>query len=347
MEFDENLNPINQPNDSSWGPKPDEMPKPDAMPKPDEMPRVDKMPEPIEHHPPEHTNQPPINPPAPPPNQMPEFISSLPKEDFMPDPMPLPDNHPPEPTPKQTNITWGIIGIFMIIAIVAIVAIAVNGDNKTTLPSQPYAEQGLKITETGKVYATPDVAKISFSISTETKDIASSQKDNSDKTASVKNELSRFNIASADIKTLNYSISPNYDYRIPRKPLLKGYRTDHSLEITVRKLEDTDAIVQALGNANITSIGQVRFTVDDITEVQNEAREEAIAKAKDRAKQLASLSGAKLGKIISIQENNSPTMPFYGPMSDSIGFGGGGAEIGLEEGSTLITSTITIIYSLK
>jgi len=104
-----------------------------------------------------------------------------------------------------------------------------------------------------------------------------------------------------------------------------------------------------LGNSGVTGINQVRFTVDDITEVQNEAREEAIAKAKDKAKQLASLSGAKLGKIISIQENNLPIPPIYRPMTDSmIGFGGEvKLETGLEEGSALITSTITIIYSLN
>lgn len=328
MEFDENLNPINKPSDSSWGPKPDETSKP------------------IESHHLEHqNNQPPVEPPAHVSNQEPEFIPPIPNP--TPDPVPMPDATPPAPPFKHPRMTWGIIGIFMIISIVAIVAIATNSNSQTILPSQPYAEQGLKITETGEVYATPDVAKISFNIITEAKDIASSQKDNSDRTANVKNELSRFSIASADIKTINYSISPDYDYRIPLRPRLKGYRTNHSLEITVRKLEDTDAIVQALGNSGITSINQVRFTVDDITEIQNEAREEAIAKAKDRAEQLASLSGAKLGKIISIQENNSPIMPIYRPMSDSIGLIGGGAEIGLEEGSTLVTSTITIIYSLN
>lgn len=328
MEFDENLNPINQPNDSSWGPKPDEVPE-------------NNIPTPVEQTPP----QPPAAPPAPPQFTPPQTPEPMPMPDPKENPMPMPDNHPPR---KHKGMVWGLIGTFMIIAIIAIVAIAVNGSSQTVLPAQPTGEQGLRITETGKAYATPDVAKISFNINTEAKDIAASQKDNSDRTANIKNELARFNISSSDIKTINYSISPDYDYRIPRTPRLKGYRTNHSLEITVRKLEDTDAIVQTLGASGITGINQIRFTVDDITEIQNEAREEAIAKAKEKAKQLASLSGAKLGKIISIQENNSYTPPFYGPGLDSaISFGGKGTEIGLEEGSTLVTSTITLIYALN
>lgn len=230
---------------------------------------------------------------------------------------------------------------------IAITAIAFNTDSQI-LPSASIAEQGLRITETGRAYATPDVAKVTFGVTTEAKDIAKSQKDNSEKLAAIKNELSRFNIEAKDIKTVNYSIHPDYDYFIPRRPHLKGYRTNHLLEITIRKLEDTDAVVQTLGTAGVTEINQVRFTVDDITEVQNEAREQAIAKAKDKAKSLANLTGAKLGKIISIQEGSSQIVPpaYRSLLEMDSGFGGG-AEVGLEEGSTLITATITIIYSLN
>ena len=113
----------------------------------------------------------------------------------------------------------------------------------------------------------------------------------------------------------------------------------------MRKLEDADAIVQTLGGAGVTEINQVRFTVDDTSEVQGEAREQAISKAKEKAEQLANLSGAKLGKILSINESGPSSSQQY-PTRVLDGFGGG-AEAGLEEGSVAITSTVTIIYSLK
>lgn len=327
MEFDENLNPIKQPEGADW-----DQSEPD-MPADQPQSAQNSFDQPINQHIEPNKIIEPTPPPPPPP--VPPVHSKM-----------KPKNHPIITSGHKHASLWTLIIIFVLMTTVAITAIAFNASDQI-LPSASIAEQGLRITETGKAYATPDVAKVSFNITTEAKDIATSQKDNSDKTANVKNELARFSIASADIKTIDYSIYPDYDYRIPRQPHLKGYRTSHSLEITIRRLEDTDSIVQTLGSSGVTGINQVRFTVDDITEVQNEAREQAIAKAKDKAESLANLTGAKLGKIISIQEDDSYNPPIYRPMADSmIGFGGG-AETGLEEGSTLITATITIIYSLN
>jgi uncharacterized protein YggE len=79
--------------------------------------------------------------------------------------------------------------------------------------------------------------------------------------------------------------------------------------------------------------------------VQKEAREKAITQAKEKAKQLASLSGADLGRIISISEN---TPSIDGGIVPKFAEGmGGGSSIGLEEGSMAITSNVTITYSLN
>ncbi len=328
MEFDENLNPIKQPEGADWN-----QPEPD-MPADQPQPAQNSFDQPINQHIEPNKIIEPTPPPPPPP--VPPVHSEM-----------KPKDHPTITFGHKHASLWTLIIIFVLMTTVAIIAIAFN-TNDQILPSASIAEQGLRITETGKAYATPDVAKVTFGVTTEAKDIAKSQKDNSEKLATIKNELARFNIEAKDIKTVNYSIYPDYDYFIPRQPRLKGYRTHHLLEIVIRKLEDTDAVVQALGTAGVTEINQVRFTVDDITEVQNEAREQAIAKAKDKAESLANLTGAKLGKIISIQEGSSQIIPpsYKSLLEMDSGFGGG-AEVGLEEGSTLITATITIIYSLN
>jgi len=278
---------------------------------------------------------PPPPPPEPPADRR---INQTP-----PPPPPVEKTVQPEMPPR--NNTIGLIIAIVLLAAVAIVSIAFNTNSQATVSPVSTADQGLTVTGTGEAYATPDVAKIDFAVRTEAKDLAESQKNNSEAIAKIKNEIARFNIDAKDIKTVHYSINPEYDYYPARQPRLRGYSTYHSLRITVRKLEDADAVVQTLGGAGITEISQVSFTVDDPLEVQNEAREQAIARAKEKAEQLASLSGAKLGKIISIEESSpSPDYPYPRAID---GFGGGGAEVGLEEGSISVTSTVTLTYSLR
>jgi hypothetical protein len=209
-----------------------------------------------------------------------------------------------------------------------------------------FNQQGLTVTGEGMAYVTPDVAKIDFGVSTEAKSLSDSQKLNSEAIAKIKDALQAYNIEAKDISTLYYTINPEYNYINNRAPILRGYTTHHTIRLTVRKLEDADSVVQTLGNSGVTEISQVQFTVDDPSDVQKEAREKAIAAAKEKAKQLANLSGAKLGRIISINENtpslDSGIVPKY-----SEGMGGGGVTPGLEQGSMAITSDVTLTYALN
>jgi len=305
MEFDENLNPINPGGEPEWN-----------RFSPDNFSGNFQPTEPATRPEPAYTAPEPT--PAPPP------VSPM-----------IPA------TAKTLNSNTGLI--VFIVSLVLMAAIAITAILIGWHPASASIVgngRGLTVTGTGEAFMTPDVAKITFAVRTETKDIANSQKNNSEIIAKIKTALTGFSIDPNDIKTIQYNINPEYDYYQISKPRLRGYSTYHSLMLTIRKLEDTDAIVQALGTSGATEISQVNFTVDDPSEVQNEAREKAIQSAKDKASQIANLSSAKLGKIISIIESspdaNSPEL--------TGGMGGGG---GLEPGSAAITSTITITYLLR
>lgn len=340
MEFDENLNPIQPNQGENWNTQPP--PQPDPTPiTPSFEGQVNQTQPPQPDPLPTSPNNNPINQT---PTPMPDFEQTPPPEPFEPiQPDPVKDSSHPKVVVGNNNI--GLIVAIVVLAATAITAIVIGSNQQAPFTPSSTIAQGLTVVGFGEAYATPDVAKIDFAVKTESKDLAESQKNNSTLIATIKNELVRFNIDAKDIKTIRYNISPEYDYFPARQPRLRGYSTYHSLKITVRQLEDADTIVQTLGAAGITEISQVQFTVDDTMETQNEAREEAIAEAKEKATQLASLSGAKLGKILSIEESASqPNWPYPRALD---GFGGGQAEVGLEEGSISITSTVTIIYSLK
>lgn len=317
MEFDENLNPINQNNEPDWSQTP-----PPPNPPLDDIGPISQPPA-IE----------PTPTPPPPPPEPPQFQPALTLAE----------------EPRSTSFNAPVLGLMVatvLLAAVAITAIAVgNSQQPVVLPGDSAGEHGLQVTGSGRAYATPDVAKINFGVETKAKNIADAQEQNSKILAEVKNELARFNLDAQDIQTIQYNIRPDYDYFPGRPPRLREYVTYHSLELTVRKLEDVDTIVQTLGNSGATNISGIRFTVDDPSEVQNEAREEAITQAKEKAEQLARLSGAKLGKLISINES-TPSHDYSVPRLLD-GYGGGGAEVGLEEGSIEFTSAVTLTYTLS
>ncbi|MFH1088407.1 MAG: SIMPL domain-containing protein [Patescibacteria group bacterium] len=275
--------------------------------------------------PPPITDQPPASPSAPlPPPVMPNPIFS---------PM-----QPPHLSPQIP------VSIFVMMFVIVLATLGLIFVNTWIQPSNP---REIIVKGTGVAYSAPDVAKIDFGVRSEAKNLADSQRANANAIAKIKNDLSAFDIQTEDIQTINYNINPDYIYYGSQKPRLTGYTTYHFLRLTIRKLEVVDAILQTLGYSGATDISQISFTIDDTAEIKSEARERAIADAKVLAEQTANLSGTKLGKIISIQEestNDRYSTPL--PFGDYGGGGGGDNTTGIEEGSLSVTSHVTIIYSL-
>jgi len=320
MEFDENLNPVNPPTQ----PNPWDQPLPyrnNTNPIPSTPP--------IEQTPPTKPVPPLFTPttPTPPLLNLPPTIK------------PVESTMPPLPKPIS-NFPMAIYTMMFVITLASMILAFVSGWLDTNQTNN------ITVSGTGIAYSAPDVAKIDFGVRSEARNLANSQKINADAIAKIKNELALFEIKPEDIQTINYNINPDYIYSSSQKPILSGYTTYHFLRLTMRKLETVDVILQTLGNSGATDISQISFTIDDLAEIKSEAREKAIFAAQNMANQLASLSGAKLGKIISIKEDLfSPTdnpQPLGG-----FGGAGGGGEVGIESGNLSATSQITITYSLE
>jgi len=281
---------------------------------------------------------------TPTPPALPALGETSQPQPITPAPAPIPQAPPAQPSPTEpllkTIPVFPIGNIALMMFVITLVSMVLAFANDWFDASHG---REISVNGTGTAYSAPDVAKIDFGVRSESRNLSSSQKANATAIAKIKNDLAAFDIANEDIQTVNYNINPDYIYSGAQKPRLTGYTTYHFLRLTIRKLDMVDAILQTLGYSGATDISQISFTIDDTAEIQSEAREKAIANAKDLAQQLANLSDAKLGQVISIKEDSSnPNNPY--PMADGMGGGGGP---GIEQGSLSVTSNVTLTYSLK
>ena len=114
----------------------------------------------------------------------------------------------------------------------------------------------------------------------------------------------------------------------------------------IRELSKAGDIVAGMVDNGANTVSGPSFTVDDPTELQNEARREAIAEAKEKAKAIAEAGGFRLGKLISINEGSSFPQPFPYMLE----FGGKGGDFGgpaIEPGSQEIRVNVTLSYEIK
>ncbi|MBI2628098.1 MAG: SIMPL domain-containing protein [Candidatus Niyogibacteria bacterium] len=212
----------------------------------------------------------------------------------------------------------------------------------------------------GKVAAVPDVAQLSFGVLTEGgKNLTNLQKENTDKLNKAIAFLKENGIEEKDIKTQFYDIAPRYKY-FSCPPLsgesavscppseIVGYTINQSVLVKIRELNKAGDVVAGVVNNGANTVSGLSFTVDDQTELQNQARAKAIAEAKRKARAIAEAGGFRLGKLISINENGS----FPLSMPYALEFGGkGGSEdfrsAALEPGSQEIRVSVTLIYEIR
>lgn len=247
---------------------------------------------------------------------------------------------------------------FWVVVTVAVLVVAYAAWSYARTYSQsvePSSFRSFAVSAEGKVVAIPDVAAFSFSVVTEGgKDIGALQKKNTELAngaiAFVKDE----GVAAKDIKTQTYRLEPRYQYYACKTgacppPEIVGYTITQSVAVKVRDFAKIGGLLSGVLENGANAVSDFQFTVDDPTAVQQEARAEAIAKAKVKAEEIADAAGFSVGRLLSIDEGGG-YQPMYSMAAESLGRGGGPSAVPtptIEPGSQEVTVNVTLRYEIR
>ena len=198
------------------------------------------------------------------------------------------------------------------------------------------------VTGEGKVTVVPDLAVLNLGMSTKKNTVKLAQAEANTVINGLTKAIKELGVKDADIKTTNYSVYPDYDYTSGSNRIV-GYNVNISLSVTVRNIDSVNDILDKVATLGANSVGGIQFTVadDKLKELNREARLKAISDAKEKAEELAKLSGMTLGKIVNIQEGNNRSYPQ--PMM----LKAEGSDTQIQPGSTDIVSNITLFYETR
>ena len=191
----------------------------------------------------------------------------------------------------------------------------------------------------------PDNAQVSVGIENRNTSITSAQEKVNSTINAIRTELETLGIDKQDIKTEQYNVYPEYNYESGQRELI-GYNVSTSVRITIKDFEKLNSVIDQATAAGANQVGGVQFVLSTQkeNELKKQAREEAISKAKDNAKELSSLAGMKLGKIVNVTESpkidNEPRI-METAMLDAKS---SGTPTQIEPGTTKYTYSVTLSY---
>jgi uncharacterized protein len=199
----------------------------------------------------------------------------------------------------------------------------------------------IRVTGDAVVTAKPDRAQIDVGVLTQEKQSQNAVTQNARQLDSVMTALHRLLGADADIKTINYALNPDYQYRpIGGKSSVSSYTALNVVRVTVDELEKVGTVIDTATQAGANHVESVRYTVRDPQVLHSQAVHDAALKARATADALASALNLKIVRIVSVEETGD-SAPSAADVSD-VRDPAGPAPTPIQSGSFAVTANVIL-----
>lgn len=204
------------------------------------------------------------------------------------------------------------------------------------------------VSGTGTKAVAPDEAVIDLGVRKQATTVKEAQKNANTALTQLTAELKKIGIEEKNIKTANYSVNPEYSPENYQKVM--GFVVYASVEVRVTEgnFDKIEQVIDLAGVLGLEQMNGLRFELSDKLQKQtkNEAREIAVAEAKEKAESLAKLAGVRLGKIVNVSESfGGRPVPMYARAEIMMAKADdAGVPTQINPGTTDLQVTVTLNY---
>lgn len=238
--------------------------------------------------------------------------------------------------------------IAVITAVLALTATAFASGCTTKVVTSSSAQPVNSVTASGQgsVFAAPDVASMSFGVTTNGAKAKATLDSASKAAEKIISALKKQGVKAEDIQTSGVSIYPMQTDR-GGKVVVTGYQASISVDAKLRDLAKVGDVIEAASNAGANTINGPSFEISQDSDQRAQAIEKAVAAAKKNAEAMAKASGKSLGDVISITSSNVSVPQ---PMMRSEMLAGSAdmaAKVPIETGQLEVSADVTVMFELK
>lgn len=197
----------------------------------------------------------------------------------------------------------------------------------------------------GKVKVAPDQVCISATVETKGNNAKDVKKQNDEKIDAVLKFIKKMNVPTADFKTKQVNLNPQYDYEKKKT----SYNATQTIEIVLKDLSKYDELMEGLVQQGINRIDRVSFETSKLAQIETEARKLAIKEAKLKAEDYVSVLGQKVGKAYTISDNTQVyrPQPMYAAMKSVAMDSAGASNETLAIGEIEVIANVSVSFVLE
>lgn len=233
-----------------------------------------------------------------------------------------------------------------VLMIFALIEVMVVGAYPAISSAEERDRNTITVQGSSSITVSPTIAYVSIGVTTFNKNAASAQSENAVKMDRVYKTLASLGIKKDKIKTVNYNISPRYDYK-NNVATLAGYNVINSIRVTVNDLKKVSDVLDMTVKEGVNQSNSISFGVTDEERdrLYLQALSQAVSNAKEKANTIAAAAGIAISKPANIIEGSSAhfVQPNYRAM-DMAKMASEAAPTPISEGELMIEANVTVIY---
>lgn len=229
-----------------------------------------------------------------------------------------------------------------------------------SLPITAHADDDIvpSITVTGYAESkvSPDKAVVNVQVYTEYKLLDAAKAEQDKKVKQLVAIASAKGVKPVDIRTRHANVQPQYDYvqvaGQQNKRVFRAYALTNSIEVTIRNLTEVGPVMDQLVKAGFDRIDNVQFGLENQREHEEAMLGQALKHAKQKASNMATALGARIGKPLAVTESGASQPPvLYQAKGRAMAMmaedAGGSMPSYTPEGVIPIQKTVNVTFELE
>ena len=211
--------------------------------------------------------------------------------------------------------------------------------------SIPPAVPHIRVHGEATVSAQPDRVQMDVGVISQAPTSQGATELNSKQSNAVIAELRKL-VPVASIRTVNFSVNPNYQY--PKEgspPTILGYTANNTVRLELDNLKLLPGVIDAATRSGANNVNRVTFALRD----ESKARAEALGKAADQARAgaqaLADRVRVKLGRLLGAEEEQ-PVIVSPGRQVELAATARTAESVPVEPGTIEIHASVSLIFEV-
>jgi uncharacterized protein YggE len=225
--------------------------------------------------------------------------------------------------------------------LVAGAVVAAPAWTQAAAPSAPLSS--IRVTGDARVSAQPDRVQIDLGVQTVAPLSQDAASGNARSLEAVLAAVRKAAGAGAQLKTVSYALTPNYQYHSGGgEPTITGYTALNVVQVTLDELARTGAVIDAATRAGANRVQGIQWTLRDQDAVRAQALREAATRAHAEAQVLAAALDLRILRVLTVEESSPQIVPVRAHVAMARAGAAAEASTPVESGTLDVSASVTL-----